>query len=133
MSPEEFDKRSWEFSEHVFSGLVTSSELVLISGSQPEVVYEVEVEETFKGNPSLVTKIYSTRIVNNWNTGVEEVGLCGYPTIGSGDRLLLFSRPDRTAYVGYCSDSRIIEGISAEKIIEVSATLRRLRQWQSGR
>lgn len=130
MSPEEFDKRSWDSAEHVFLGLVTKSELVFITGSLPEVVYQVTVEETFKGNPNSVTKVYSRRIVNDWKAGIEEVG-CGDITIGSGDRVLLFSRPDSTAYIGTCSSSRVIEGVDAEDESDVRSTLGRLRQWQT--
>lgn len=127
MSAAEYDERSWQSSEHVFLGLVTSAELVSRAGAGPEIVYKVKPEEIFKGNPASITKVYSTRIINGWNVALEEVG-CGSITIGVGDRVLLFSRPDNTAYLGFCSASRVIEGVGADA--GVDATLGRLRQWR---
>lgn len=128
MSAAQYDEQSWQSSEHVFLGLVTSAELVLRAGAGPEIVYKVEPEEVFKGSPASITKVYSTRIINGWNVALEEVG-CGSITIGAGDRVLLFSRPDSTAFIGTCSASRVIEGVDADA--GVDATLGRLRQWQS--
>jgi len=124
MSEEEFDRRGWDYAEHVFVGLVTRSELV---PKTSEIRYAVEPDEILKGNPDTVERIYSHRLISEWN-GLE-MWACGDLIVSVGDRIIVFANSDGQASLGLCSSSRVIEGVAAPVAAEVERTLQRLRQW----
>lgn len=124
LSEVEFDRRGWDYSEHVFVGLVTLSELV---PGTSEIRYAVEPEEILKGNPDAVARIYSSRLIREWN-GLKVIA-CGDLIVSVGDRVIVFASSEGEASLGLCSSSRVIEGAAAPIAAEVERTLDRLRQW----
>ena len=126
---EELDRRHWEHNENVYVALVEKAELLYPENSAPRVVFSLQVDEVFKGSPESTGSVYSQRVVNDWNSDVQEVLMGGWVEVFVGDRLLVFSDPDEDVPMGQCSATRVIEQ-GFVGIDEVSAaTLRRVRQW----
>lgn len=125
LEPEEFDRRAWENSDHIFIGRVRSTELVRLPDGQVEVLYSLKVIETFKGDPEKVSKVLSTGATLPDPNAIK----CGTLSIDRGDRLLIFSNPTNEAILGLCSPSRVIRGESEVSREERRNTLRRLRSW----
>ncbi len=125
LSEVEFDRRSWAESSDIFVGLVVASQLV---EGLDEIEYDLRVEETIKGSSRAVTRVFSSRVIDDWRSELEEIS-CGGVSISVGDRLLVFSGRGGTAQIGTCSSSRVIEGAMAPSRAEVKETLDRLRQW----
>lgn len=123
-SPEEFDRRSWDSSEHVFVGLVVRTELVRDTN---EIRYTIDPEEIFKGDPSLVSQVSGRRNIDEWN-GLQTVS-CGDLIVSAGDRVLVFASAEGRANLGICSASRRVERSSSPLSRQVESTLARLRDW----
>ncbi len=131
ITPEaEFDRQGWDQSPHVFVGLVVSTRL---ARDRRSVEYTVTAEERLKGNPRMVTRIFSSLSIGAWSKEFDEEALaevsCGHFSIASGDRVLVFSGPNGVAGIGACSWSRVVEGGANPGGEAVQRTLRRLRDW----
>jgi hypothetical protein len=124
LSPEEFDRRGWDSSAHVFVGLVVRSELVR---GENEILYAVDPEEVFKGDPTAVNRISSRRHIDEWG-GLQAVS-CGDAVVSAGDRVLIFASADGRSNLGRCSESRVIERASGPISRDDLSTLERLRDW----
>ena len=125
LSGAEFDRRSWDDSANVVVGIVVASRLV---EGLNQIEYSLRVEETIKGSSSGLMRVFSSRVIDDWRSELQEIS-CGGVSISAGDRLLVFSGPDGTAEIGRCSSSRVIEGATAPSATEVKETLDRLREW----
>jgi hypothetical protein len=129
LSPAEFDRRSWESSERVFVGIVTAASSARINEFTLEIDYRLEVEEVLKGRADRFDqRIYTSRSVPEWETGVREI-TCGETLINVGDRLLVFS-DSHAISVGRCSGTRVIEGQAAASPDSVRDMLARVRRWR---
>jgi hypothetical protein len=129
LSAEEFDRSSWDHFENVYVGLVTRAELSFPDHTMPRITYSVVTEEIFKGDPDTTGDIRSQRIVNRWNSRIEVIA-CGDVEVFVGDRLLIFSNPGESVYIGRCSASRIVDRMNSTVRRESADTLQRLRTWR---
>jgi len=128
MSKEDFDRRSWESASDVFVGFVESAHMQRREHAPAEISYELRAEETFKGDPDQVKRVYSSRMVREW--GEPEYFACGDVSVAAGDRVLVFADSEGNASLGRCSATRVIEGVDASSRDDVQATLARLREWR---
>jgi hypothetical protein len=128
MSKEDFDRRSWESASHVFVGFVERAHLQRRERAPSDISYELRAEETFKGDPDQVKRVYSSRMVREW--GEPEEVACGDVAVAAGDRVLVFADSEGNASLGRCSATRVIEGVDASSRDDVQATLARLREWR---
>lgn len=130
LSPEEFDRRSWEAADNVYVGLVVATELSFPESRIPRIYYSIRTDELLKGDPTTTSAIFSERTINSWNSDLQEIG-CGDISIVTGDRLLIFSNQDETAYIARCSASRLVNGTGYGIDESSAATLERLRSWSN--
>lgn len=130
LSPEEFDRRSWEAADNVYVGLVVATELSFPDERIPRVYYSIRTDEVLKGNANSAGAVYSERTIQTWESDLQEIG-CGDITIVTGDRLLIFSNQDETVYIARCSASRLVYGTGTGMDEQSAATLERLRLWSS--
>jgi hypothetical protein len=95
-----------------------------------EIDYRVDVEEVLKGVvEDFDRRLYTTRSVSDWTTGMTQI-VCGDTLINLGDRLLVFVDSQDPIAIGWCSSTRVIEGVAAASPDEVQGTLLRLRRWR---
>lgn len=132
VSAEEWDRRSWDWAEHVFVVTVTAatiSEPIQV-GASNKVFYTFRIEETLKGEAKPLLALFTQRPVDGWNSDLGTVS-CPDVVIAPGDRLLVFSDDGVSdIYIARCSATRLIESIiDHEASKDGKATMARIRAW----
>ena len=124
---EKSDRRAWKSAEYVFAATVRQAELnpEPVRDRQYEVTYKVSVDEVFKGQVKGVFKIYSTRIVNSWNSEMAEISLCGHAVVVPGDSVIIFANSNGEARLGMCTPSRVRSHSNEDR-----EAIKRLERWR---